>query len=363
MGQRPTILATARGNLHLPAFLPDATRGAVRTLGADDVKACGVQGVVVNALHLSSNPGTSVLAALGGIHSFMCWPGPVLSDSGGFQLFSMLSEARKSSSITAKGFHYRPGGTGDRKLLTPRKSVRWQVRLGADIVVCLDHCTHPDAPPAEQRLSVDHTLSWARACREELDRLTDGGPGRPLLFAVIQGGDDPALRKECAERILEVGFDGYGFGGWPVRDGALVDAVGLVSELLPPDQPAWALGIGKPEHVVAAAGMGYGLFDCVIPTRDARHGRLYIFRGAPESLALDGTQFYECIYPRDRKHVRSGEPIEATCDCRCCRTYSRAYLHHLFRIGDPLGRRLATMHNLRFYGRLMSLLRRIQHDD
>ncbi len=351
-------LDTAHGRLHLPAFLPDATRGVVRAVDSADAVACGVQGLVVNTFHLQTHPGVSVISALGGVHAFMNWHRPVLADSGGFQIFSLLTGSRPLGSITREGFAYRVAPGSRKRILTAEKCIRQQFRMGADIMVCLDHCTHPDAPQDEQRHSVENTVRWAKACRQEFDRRAQRAGRKPLLFAVIQGGSDPALRRECAEQLLEVGFDGYGYGGWPVtEDGRLVEMVGHVAELIPARYPRWALGIGKPENVVKAAAMGYDLFDCVIPTRDARHGRLYAFTAPPERGALKGRDFYECVYMRDREHVRADGPVDPHCDCLCCRSYSRAYVHHLFRIRDLLACRLATIHNLRFYSRLMECLR------
>ena len=349
-------LPTLHGGLCLPAFLPDATRGVVRCLDSSDLRGCGVQGFVVSTF--DHRPGGDVLSAAGGIHAFAGWSGPVLSDSGGFQIYSLLRSSPHLGSITKKGFYYRLQRDEGKKLLTPEKSIRKQLAMGADIVVCLDQCTHPDAGADEQRAAVERTVAWARRCREEFDRLSAGKADRPRLFAVIQGGADAALRRECAARLLEIGFDGYGFGGWPVDEaGRLEEMVPLVAELVPAGLPKWAFGIGKPEHVVSCAGLGYDLFDCALPTRDARHRRLYVFRAAPAAASLAG-EFYEHLYIQDDKYIRDAAPVEASCDCLCCRQYSRAYLRHLFRIGDALAARLATIHNLRFYTRLMPRLRR-----
>ncbi len=356
-GPRPSSLATPHGELHLPAFLPDATRAVVRCVDADDVTACGVEGLVVNTFHLMTHPGVTVVSALGGVHAFMGWSGPVLSDSGGFQVFSLLIGSAKLGSVTRKGFSYRLAPGGDRKLLTPEKCIRAQFRLGADVLVCLDHCVPLDAPPERQREALENTVLWAGACRREFDRLAEQTGRRPLLFAVVQGGKDESLRRECAERLLEIGFDGYGYGGWPVsKDGRLLDVVPAVAQMIPSGALRWALGIGKPEHVVRSVACGYDLFDCVIPTRDARHGRLYAFTAAPDRACLDADGFYECVYLLDHKHVRDPSPVDATCDCACCRSHTRAYVHHLFRIRDALAFRLATIHNLRFYARLMESL-------
>ncbi len=351
-------LPTEHGPLHLPAFFPDATKAVVRSLDAGDLEACGVQGLVVNTFHLASHPGTGAIASLGGVHAFMGWPGPVLSDSGGFQVYSLLAHSSRLGEVTRKGFHYRLSPGGRKSILTPERCIRKQFQMGADIVVCLDHCMHPDRPTEEHRRSVEHTLLWAQSCRSEFDRLAEQTGRRPLLFAVVQGGDDRELRRQCTEQLLEIGFDGYGFGGWPVtKGGRLRDMVGYVAELVPSRYPLWGLGIGKPEQVVESVALGYGLFDCVIPTRDARHRRLYVFRSRPLRPAADARGLYERLYLQDRKHVRDDSPLDPECDCLCCRRYSRAYLHHLFQVGDGLAHRLATIHNLRFFTELMQSLR------
>ncbi|MCZ6631827.1 MAG: tRNA guanosine(34) transglycosylase Tgt [bacterium] len=349
-------MKTAHGRLPLPAFLPDGTRGVVRTLDAEDLSRCGVSGLMVNALHLSTHPGTSLVKSVGGIHAFMGWDGPVMSDSGGFQVYSLIAENPKSGRISKDGFLYRMGQK--KQVLTPEKCIQKQFQIGADVLFCLDHCTHPDEEEEVQDASVAHTIDWARRCKtafeQHLDRREGDGP-RPLLFAVVQGGRSPALRKRCAESLLEIGFDGYGYGGWPVdSDGGLVDEVGLVAELIPDGVPRHALGIGKPENLVRGFQLGYDTFDCTIPTRDARHKRLYVFN---DVLGGDlGPDFYRYLYIDDERYARDRAPLDETCDCLCCGRYSRAYLHHLFQVNDGLAFRLATVHNLRFYARLMAHL-------
>jgi len=353
------ILETPHGALRVPAFLPDATRGAVRSASSEDLRSAGVQGLVVNVFHLGQQPGTGVIAAMGGIHRFMNWDRPILSDSGGFQVYSLLKDSPQMGGITRGGFHYRHEKGSPRKLLTPRKSIERQVRMVSDILVCLDHCTHGDDPPEVQTESVENTICWARECKTAFQRATADVPEPPILFAVVQGGTDRDLRTRCVEELLEIGFDGLAFGGWPVTpDGRLQDAVAAVAEIIPKELPKWALGVGKPEHLVTAAGLGYDLFDCVLPTRDARHNRLYVFRDDPETSDLVGDGFYEFIRIQDEKYLRDAGPVGPHCDCACCRNYSRGYLHHLFHVRESLAYRLATIHNLRFYTRLMELLRR-----
>jgi len=282
----------------------------------------------------------------------MGWRGVVASDSGGFQVFSLLRQNPALGRVSDAGAVFRTDRSGRRRRLTPEKSIRIQVRLGSDIVICLDDCTHPDAPLEEQERSVRRTIAWARRCREEFDRAVEGGEDRPLLFAVVQGGREAAMRRRCAEELVEIGFDGYCFGGWPfdARGTFVREAVALTAELLPADRPRFALGIGNPAALCDCYRMGYRLFDCALPTRDARRGRLYAFRSAE---GLD----YRRIYIRDGAYHADPAPVSEHCDCLCCRRYSRAYLHHLFAVGDVSAWRLATIHNLRFYAMLTARLR------
>ena len=205
--------------------------------------------------------------------------------------------------------------------------------------------------------SVSYTIEWARRCKEEYGRLVESGEAsarRPHLFAVVQGGNDAALRRACAESLVDLGFDGYGFGGWPVdQDGGLVDMVEFVGKVLPAEAPKHALGIGRPENIVKAHEWGYDLFDCVIPTREARHGRLYVFDGDLSAERLRGGSFYHNLHIGDQRYCRDFAPVDENCNCRCCRQYTRAYLRHLYRMNEPMAQRLFTVHNLHFYNRLL----------
>jgi len=352
-------LPTAHGPLPLPAFLPDATRAVVRALDCSDLDSCGVAGLVVNTLHLANHPGATVVARAGGVHRFMGWRGPIVSDSGGFQVFSLARESADLVRVTRDGLQYRRHKKDDKHLLTPEKCIQQQFDLGSDIIYCLDHCTHPSESSEAQCVSVTNTIDWARRCKAEfnkrVERLTEAE--RPKLFAAVQGGPDPALRRRCSAELQAIGFDGYGFGGWPINDdGALVDAVAQVAELLPRNAPKHALGIGKPHNIVAAFRLGYDIFDCVLPTRDARHGRLYVLDEGWEGACKVGGKFQSFVYAMDDCHIADGRPIDAACDCRTCQRYSRAYLHHLFRTDEGVAHRLATIHNLRTYARLMARL-------
>ncbi len=327
-------LKTGHGFLRLPAFLPDATRGVVRTLAPEDLIGAGIQGLMVNCLHLSRSPGTQTIAQIGGLRSFMGWDGPIAVDSGGFQALSMAGVR-----VTDRGLSILAGRSA-RLQLTPERTIRRQLKLGADIAYCLDHCPRPDATWSEHRQSVQRTVRWASACRAEVENAVAAGSSRPLLFAVVQGGPYRDLRAGCLEELLNIGFDGIGFGGWPISDGRLDDMVHTVAELTPTDVPLHGLGIGSLHGLREAASIGYRLFDCVLPTRDARHGRLY--RDDGSSLSI-----------KDERFTRRQGPTVDGCDCVLCDRFPAAYLHHLFQIGDSFGQRLASIHNLRVYSRVV----------
>jgi queuine tRNA-ribosyltransferase len=357
----PSLIETAHGPLHLPVYFPDATRGVVRTVDSRDLEASGVRGLVVNAFHLSSKPGAGLIKRAGGIHAFMGWNRPIASDSGGFQLMSMIRENSKYGTVSDRGIHFTDiDGKRQKVIFTPERSIRLQFDLGTDLMVCLDDCPSPDAAAEEVETTVARTILWAKRCKDEFDRLlaarSKGQVARPLLFGVIQGGYDKAMRARCASELLPMGFDGFGFGGWPLTpEGDLAaEILAHTASLVPDHAPRFALGVGKPEHIVSCYRAGWRIFDCVLPTRDARHGRLYAFNEAfVDAVDLAAPRFYHFVYVRDSKHKRQGGPVSEACDCLCCREYSLAYLHHLFDVGDPLGLRLATLHNLRFYTQLM----------
>lgn len=361
--KRLKLLKTAHGDLSLPAFLPDATRGVIRTIDSRDIRESGTRCLMVNAMHLANHPGISVIKTFGGIHKFMAWDGPVFSDSGGFQVYSLIENSVKMGSVTQKGFTYRLDKGGKKKTLTPEKSIQKQFQIGSDVMFCLDYCTHHDAPDTVQQESVDITIKWAKRCKEEFQRQLQNMKNlgkRPLLLAVIQGGNSREFRHQCIMRLFEIGFDGYAFGGWPVdKEGNLVEAVEMTAQSLPRDVPLHGLGIGKPENIVRTFKMGFNLFDCVLPTRDARHRRLYLYNDKIENLDLMAPDFYGYYYIDNNKFIRDTAPVDPNCDCYCCRNYSRSYLHHLLKIDESLVYRLATIHNLRFYNKLFEALPRL----
>lgn len=375
------------GELRLPAYLPDATLGVVRSVDSVDLEACGVPAVVMNTFHLMQHPGSSTITALGGLHKMCGWTQPIITDSGGFQAYSLIRQNAKNGYINDKGITFQPENSERKFHLTPEKSVQLQLSYGADIVVCLDDCTHVDDPFETQQESVERTIDWARRCKEEFQRLvqerrrastreirkesqdaemregasqTTSIPKLPLLFGVIQGGGFRELRRRCAEALLEIGFDGFGFGGWPLdsQGNLLTDIIAYTRELVPSELPMHALGVGHPANVVECYRIGYDLFDSAMPTRDARHGRLYVFTGEgglPPGWSEE--KWFTYLYVNDDKFIKNDGPISLYCDCLCCSRYSLGYLHHLFKINDSLFFRLATMHNLRFMVQLMERLR------
>lgn len=360
--------ATVAAARRLPpghVYMPDATRGVVRALGGDELEAAGVRVVMSNVYHLSRRPGISTVNALGGVGAMMGWTGPIVTDSGGFQAYSLIRQNPDLGSISAQGLSFSPDPGEKRIRLTPERSIQSQLRLRSDVLFCLDDCTHPDAPDADQRASVERTVQWAAQSKRTFEQLLGQQrtppAERPLLYAVVQGGRDEGLRRQCAERLLEIGFDGYGYGGWPIdEDGQLVsDLLSLTRQLIPPQWPMHALGVGHPASIVACARMGYRSFDSALPTRDARRGRLYAMTGPMGGAAqIDAPQksWLEMIYIADERYARDRRPLDESCGCLGCQRYSRGYLRHLARLEEPLFYRLATLHNLTFMRRLTDRL-------
>ena len=354
-------LVLPHGTLQLPAFLPDGTQGVVRSIDAADLQTAGIQAVQMNVYHLMQRPGSSTVQALGGLHRMSGWDGPIFTDSGGFQVYSLIRQNPKSGSISDKGAVFRI--EGKKFNFIPEKSIQLQMSYGSDVIICLDDCTHADDARAVQAESVQRTVAWARRCRLEFDRLVEekgmAVGKRPSLIAVIQGGRSQELRRQCAEQLLEIGFDGYGYGGWPLdADGKLLaDMLAYTRELVPSQFTVHALGVGHPQYVMDCVVMGYNLFDSTMPTRDARHGRLLAFSCQPADIGLRSTDWFHYVYAKDKKHIKESRPISEYCDCHTCSHFSLGYLHHLFKLNDSLFPRLATIHNLRFMTMLMARLR------
>jgi len=352
-------LILPHGKVKLPAFFPDGTRGVVRCVDAADLEACKVPGLVMNTYHLMTKPGASTIKALGGLNKFAAWNNPIITDSGGFQVFSLIRENASFGEIRPNEIIFRRDGK--KTVLSPEKCIQSQLAYGCDVLMALDYCTHPNDPYARQAESVDVTMRWGKKCMDTFTKSVKKSDERQL-FGIIQGGNEKALRKQCADALLQMGYKGFGFGGWPLDEkGRLTEEIlAYTAELVPDGMVKYAMGVGRPENIVACARMGYTLFDCVIPTREARHNRLYVFNAEfekPEDIDI-GRNFYHYHYILDDEHRRDSRPISSLCDCHACINYSRAYIRHLVSIGDSLGHRLATMHNLRFYTMLMEALQR-----
>jgi queuine tRNA-ribosyltransferase len=364
LSKSQNYLQLPQHRLQLPVFMPDATLGVVRSVDATDLLQCGIQAVVMNTFHLMQHPGSSTIQALGGLHKMSAWPYPILMDSGGFQAYSLIQQNAKFGSINDNGITFKPEGSDRKFHLTPEKTIQLQLSYGADMLVCLDECTHVDAPFEVQELAVQRTIEWARRCKNEFTRLIQQKRllenQRPLLFAVIQGGGYYELRKRCADALLEIGFDGFGYGGWPLdkQGNLLTELITYTRELVPREFPMHALGVGHPNNIVVCHKIGYAMFDCAMPTRDARHARLYTFaHDVPTKDTFFDDKWFAYVYVNDDKYIKSALPISQGCDCLACTHYSLGYMHHLFKINDTLFFRLATIHNLRFMVQLMESLK------
>jgi queuine tRNA-ribosyltransferase len=327
-------------------FMPDATRGAVRYLTTLQVEETGTNNIVVNTLHLMISPGAEKIQALGGIKKFMNFSGTVLSDSGGFQVFSLLHTKKWKGKITKDGATFQSPKDGKTFELTPEKSIDIQMMLDTDVMVVLDDCRNAEISRKEAEISVDRTIEWAKRAKKHFEKLEGHKKGK-LLSCVIQGASFLDLREFCAKELSKLSFDGYNFGGYVAREnGKLVlDEMKVVIENTPKDRFKYAMGVGKPEDIIAASKLGYTVFDTVLPSRNARHGTVYSFDEKDYVLRITSAQYSEDI-----------KPIDSTCDCYTCRNHTRAYVHHLIRNDESTGKQLATIHNLRFYQRLVEKL-------
>lgn len=324
--------------------MPDATLGAVRTLTTKQVEDAGVQMLVVNTLHLLMSIGIERMREFGGIKKLMGWSGKMLSDSGGFQVYSLIHRKSTVGKVTQYGVYFTSPRDGKRLLLTPEISIDMQMALGTDILVVLDDCRYSEVSREEAEESIVNTTRWAKRAHDHfLENYADKAKTRKL-FAVVHGGLFEDLRKRSAQELIDIGFDGYCFGGWPVdSSGTLVEeTLGLTAELLPDNLPKYAMGVGKPDDIRKCYALGYSMFDCVLPTRNARHGLLYTNDG---ELRITKAEFADDM-----------QTIDDTCRCETCQRYSRAYLHHLFQVKELTAFSLATIHNVAFYSKLMEKL-------
>jgi queuine tRNA-ribosyltransferase len=329
---RRGAFVTSHGAVQTPVFMPVGTQGTVKGLTPQQVRDTGAEIILGNTYHLALRPGDELIAELGGLHRFMAWDRPILTDSGGFQVFS-LAQIRK---VTDDGVTFRSHIDGSILDLTPERSVAIQQNLGSDIAMVLDECPPADATEGVMRDAIRRTIVWADRCRKAHSRADQA------LFAIVQGGTNLAWRRECAEALIAMNFPGYALGGFSVGESAdaMHAALPATAELLPANKPRYLMGVGRPEDLLAGIAAGIDMFDCVMPTRNGRNA---------SAFTSDGP-----IRLRNACHRRDSAPIESGCPCYTCVNFSRAYLHHLFQADEMLGPTLLSLHNVAFYLRLMA---------
>lgn len=329
-----------RGDIRTPAFMPVGTAATVKAMKPETVRATGADIILGNTYHLMLRPGAERVARLGGLHKFMNWDRPILTDSGGYQVMS-LSDLRK---LTEKGVEFRSHIDGSKHMLTPERSMEIQRLLGSDIVMAFDECPRADRPRDEIAASMEMSMRWAKRSREGFDA---GGEhaARSALFGIQQGALDEDLRKISAQKLADIGFDGYAIGGLAVGEGqeAMFATLDFAPQQLPEDRPRYLMGVGKPDDLVGAVERGVDMFDCVLPSRSGRNGQAFTWKG-PINL-------------RNARFAEDAAPLDDRCACSVCATYSRAYLHHLQKAGEILGAMLMTEHNIAFYQQLMEGMR------
>ncbi|KKW33790.1 MAG: Queuine tRNA-ribosyltransferase [Parcubacteria group bacterium GW2011_GWA2_53_21] len=356
-------LTTAHGKIETPFFMPIATKGAVKTLSSADMRELRAQILLSNTYHLLLRPGLEEMKRLGGLHKLMGWDGPILTDSGGYQVFSLSGaklSARGGSAFggnktSEDGVEFQSHIDGARLKLTPELSMEMQSAIGSDIMMQFDDVAAGDSSYERYEEAMERSLRWAKRCKE-------GKTGQSKLFGIVQGGTYEDLRERSASGLVDIGFDGYAIGGLSVGE-SREDAYRIVKNLapsLPGDKPRYFMGGGMPEEIVYYVHQGVDMFDCVLPTRNARHGTLFVWSEDPNLISWDENKadFYSKLHITNETHAFDSSPVDAFCDCMTCKTTSRAYLRHLFSVGEMLALRLATIHNLSFYLRLMLELRK-----
>ncbi len=347
---RTGTLTLAHGAVPTPCFMPIATKGAVKTIDVPDLEAAGADIILSNTYHLMLRPGVETLRALGGLHGLMGWAKPILTDSGGYQVLSLAA----MRTVTDEGVAFRSHIDGSTHALTPERSQEVQQAIGSDVAMILDDLVDYPVGEAQAHVALERTLMWARRQKAWWARHEHG---TRKLFGIVQGSTFPNLRRRSAEELVAIGFDGYAHGGLSVGEPraesyALTE---LVNGILPTDKPRYWMGAGKPEEIVGYVKRGCDMFDCVLPTRNARHGSLYVWKDMA-ALGKDAG-FYEVLHVTNERYAADAAPIDPTCACFTCTHHSRAYVRHLFSVEEPLGQRLATIHNVHFY---LELMRRIR---
>ena len=337
---RAGTIAMERGEIRTPAFMPVGTAATVKAMRPEEVRSAGADIILGNTYHLMLRPGAERVAKLGGLHKFMGWERPILTDSGGYQVMS-LSELTR---VTEEGVSFASHLDGSRHMLSPERSIEVQRLLDSDIIMQFDQLVPTTCAPEQQREAMDRSIRWAKRSRAEFDR--DGEHAtRAAIFGIQQGALDEGLRKASADALIDIGFDGYAVGGLAVGEGqeAMLGCLDFAVDMLPAEQPRYLMGVGKPDDIVEAVVRGIDMFDCVLPTRSGRTGQAFTADG-PLNL-------------RNARFAEDKEPLEPDCPCPACTQFSRAYVHHLVKSGEILGAMLMTQHNLWFYQRLMQGLR------
>lgn len=361
-------LKTKSGTVQTPLFMPIATRGAVKTILPEEIEKIGFEVVLGNTYHLWLKPGTELIKKYpGGLHGFMNWNKSILTDSGGFQIFSLGERAKvnfgKSGvELTEKGVYFTNHENGDKYFMRPEDSIQIQLDLDTDIIMCLDECPPYPCSHQQAKKSLELTSRWAKRCKEYFDLKTKNRKKKPLLFGIVQGSNYEDLRVQSAKELVEIGFDGYAIGGVAVGEPRekLAEILKWTLPYLPADKPRYLMGLGRPEELVAGVFSGVDMFDCVIPTREGRHGRLFVWEKDPDKINLiENKDFYKSVNFKKACFKDDLKKVDEFCDCPLCQNFSRAYLRHLFDVGEPLAARLASIHNLTFYFKLTKALKRI----
>ncbi len=337
---RTGVIAMRRGEIRTPAFMPVGTAATVKAMKPADVRGAGADIILGNTYHLMLRPGAERVARLGGLHRFMGWERPILTDSGGYQVMS-LSELTK---VTEEGVAFRSHLDGTRHMISPERSIEIQRLLGSDVVMAFDQLVPTTSTRDEQAAAMERSMRWARRSREAFDAGGDHAAAA-ALFGIQQGALDEGLRRASADALIEIGFDGYAVGGLAVGEGqeAMFACLDFAAGQLPGDRPRYLMGVGKPDDIVGAVERGIDMFDCVLPTRSGRTGQAFT-AGGPINL-------------KNARFAEDREPLDASCGCPVCATWTRAYIHHLIRSGEILGAMLMTEHNINFYQQLMAGLR------
>lgn len=350
-------LITEHGTMATPCFMTIATKGAVKTLSSFDVQKEGAEILLANTYHLYLRPGMEIINTSGGLHNFMKWSGPILTDSGGYQVFSLS----KMRTITEEGVAFQSPWDGSKHLLTPERSLEVQKILGSDIAMVFDECPPHPATREYIKNSLERTTRWAERSKQEFSKRDEELPTKKqFLFGIVQGSVFDDLRKISAQALQEIGFDGYALGGLAVGEekDIMYDVIENTEPCLPKDKPRYLMGVGKPENIIEAVKRGMDMFDCVIPTRNARHGLVYIFRDRKNILTNSAYAIYETLHVTGESNKKNQQTIDPSCACfTCAAGFTRAYIHHLFRVQEPLALRLTTIHNIRFYLDMMQQIR------